>query len=82
MKWKEQGRKLIKKAEQDEFAANKLLEDPAAPGEVIGFHLQQAAEKLLKAALSFAKIEFPRTHQLVVLIDLLNDHGVKCSRSI
>jgi HEPN domain-containing protein len=76
MKWKEQARSLIKKAEQDEFAADKRLEDPAAPGEIIGFHLQQATEKLLKAALSFSKLEFPRTHQLVVLIDLLNDHGV------
>ena len=77
MKWKEQGKRLVKKAEQDEFAADKLLEDPSTPGEIIGFHLQQASEKLLKAALSFSKVEFPRTHQLVVLMDLLRDHGVK-----
>lgn len=55
MKWVEQGKRLIKKAEQDEFAADKLIDDPAAPGEIIGFHLQQATEKLLKAVLSFSK---------------------------
>ena len=35
------------------------------------FHAQQAAEKSLKAVLVHSGIEFPRTHSIVRLIDLL-----------
>lgn len=80
MKWKEQGESLVKKAEQDEFVADKLLADPDSPAEALGFHLQQAAEKYLKAALSFKQIKFPRTHQLVILLDLLKRHKLKFPR--
>jgi HEPN domain-containing protein len=43
--------------------------------EVVGFHCQQAAEKLLKAMLSEFGLPFARTHNLRVLIDLLSDAG-------
>ena len=51
-----------------------LARAPAAPGvlyEMLCFHAQQAAEKSLKAVLLAHKIEFPRTHNLRVLRDLL-----------
>ncbi|MEW5873715.1 MAG: HEPN domain-containing protein [Candidatus Zixiibacteriota bacterium] len=35
----------------------------------IGFHAQQAAEKYLKALLTFRQREFPRTHDLGVLLE-------------
>ena len=35
------------------------------------FHAQQCAEKYLKAALIQQNVEFPRTHDLVVLFNLL-----------
>ena len=35
------------------------------------FHAQQAAEKTLKAVLIFLKIDFPRTHNIRTLLDLL-----------
>ncbi|MCY3788645.1 MAG: HEPN domain-containing protein [Gemmatimonadetes bacterium] len=35
------------------------------------FHAQQAAEKTLKAALIFLEIDFPRTHNIRTLLDLL-----------
>jgi HEPN domain-containing protein len=75
MKWIEQGKALLEKAAQDEFVVDKLMADPSSPQEVIGFHLEQATEKLFKAALSFSQIPFPRTHQLQVLISLLRKHG-------
>ena len=35
------------------------------------FHAQQAAEKILKAVLIFLEIDFPRTHNIRTLLDLL-----------
>lgn len=54
----------------------KLGHDPAVADEVIGFHAQQAIEKMLKAALSFHAIRYRRTHDLVELIDLLHQKGI------
>jgi HEPN domain-containing protein len=66
---------LLRKAAQDEFTVEKLAPDPAAPDEVIGFHAQQAVEKLVKAVLAHAAIHYRRTHDLTELIDLLRDNG-------
>ena len=42
-----------------------------APLDTIAFHLQQAAEKLIKALLASRNIVYPKTHDLDELIDLL-----------
>ncbi len=73
MKRREQALKLLEKAAQDEFVLEKLISDPASPDEAIGFHAQQAAEKILKAVLANAGIAYPITHRLAELIDLIND---------
>ena len=39
--------------------------------EIVGFHAQQAAEKLLKAWLALLGYKFPVTHDLGALLDLL-----------
>jgi len=39
--------------------------------ETLAFHAQQAAEKALKAVLSYNEVDFPPTHNLAVLLDLL-----------
>jgi HEPN domain-containing protein len=65
---------LIRKAEQDEYVVDNLLALSDSPDEVIGFHLQQAAEKLLKAALGVRGIPYRRTHNLGELIHLLDVH--------
>jgi HEPN domain-containing protein len=39
--------------------------------ETLCFHAQQAAEKALKAVLLHCRVEFPYTHNLGVLLDLL-----------
>ena len=44
---------FLAKADQDELAARQLAADPRLGDEIIGFHLQQAVEKRLKALLSF-----------------------------
>ena len=40
------------------------------------FHAQQCAEKALKALLLQQEIDFPRTHVIEVLLDLLKVNGV------
>ncbi len=71
-------RLLLAKASQDELAARKLVDDPDVGDEIIGFHLQQAAEKRLKALLTFHGIPYRRTHDVLELLDLLiaNRHPV------
>jgi len=49
---------LLQKAEQDEFALDKLIPDPNSPDEIIGFHAQQAIEKMLKAVLALAAVRY------------------------
>ena len=66
---------LLAKADQDELAARQLAADPRLGDEIIGFHLQQAVEKRLKALLSFHGIPYRRTHDLVELMDLLLARG-------
>lgn len=67
---------LIRKARQDELVLERLLGDRDVDDDTLGFHAQQAAEKLLKAALAVRKLDYPRTHNLGVLIDLLGKAGV------
>lgn len=61
-------RALALKADHD-IQAVELLMDVGAT-DVICFHLQQAAEKILKAYLQANSIEFPRTHDLDALLDI------------
>ncbi len=67
---------LLQKAEQDEFALDKLIPDPDSPDEIIGFHAQQAIEKMLKAVLALAAVRYRWSHDLVELLDLLRKNGI------
>jgi HEPN domain-containing protein len=44
--------------------------------ESLCFHTQQAVEKALKAVLIFDNIEFPRTHNIRILLDLLKSRHI------
>jgi len=46
------------------------------------FHAQQCAEKALKALLLQRKIDFPKTHVIEVLLDLLKVSGLTIPESI
>jgi HEPN domain-containing protein len=70
-------RVLLHKARQDELVLERLLGDRDVDDDTLGFHAQQAAEKLLKAALASRKADYPRTHNLGVLIELLSGIGVE-----
>jgi len=71
MRFKEQAELLLRKARQDEFALEKLINDPASPDEILGFHAQQAVEKTLKAILELHEVRYPFIHDLKTLVDLL-----------
>jgi HEPN domain-containing protein len=65
--------RFARKARSDEIALDKLADDPDVPDDLIGFHSQQALEKLLKAALAHAGVAPPRIHDLGELMALLAD---------
>ena len=52
MKPREQALLLLRKAAQDEALLDEVLASDQVSDEIIGFHCQQAAEKILKALLS------------------------------
>lgn len=64
-------RALLRKAADDLYVAGTLASDANAPAWILGFHAQQAVEKALKAVLSLHRIEYPRTHNLAMLLELL-----------
>jgi HEPN domain-containing protein len=72
----ERARALLERADADLAAVRALETVDTVPDEIVGFHGEQAAEKLLKAVLAGHGIEFPRTHSLRFLLDLLADRGL------
>ncbi len=67
---------LLRKAAQDEYTVTKLVPDPQASDEVIGFHAQQAVEKILKAVLAARGQTWRHTHDIVELIDAVRTAGI------
>lgn len=64
---------LLAAAEQDLAACEALAQAPGIGDAIVGVHAQQAAEKAVKAVLSRHGVEFRRTHDLALLLDLLQD---------
>ena len=75
MKQREQALLFLRKAAPDEALLDVVLESGKVSDEVIGFHCQQAAEKMLKALLSELGATFPRTHEIGALMDALARNG-------
>lgn len=67
---------LLQKAREDLSAAQALIASENQADHVIGFHLQQAVEKALKAVLADRAVEIPRTHDLAYLWELLDDQEI------
>ena len=70
-------RGLLRRARDDAYVVEQLARDSAAPDWIIGFHAQQAVEKALKAVLAAAGVQFPRTHNIAMLLALLEQAGKK-----
>lgn len=67
---------LLKKAETDLLNATILRDSTQGNPEGIGFHVQQAVEKSLKAILVFYIIDYPRTHSIAGLAQLVSDNNI------
>ena len=76
MKNRKLAEKFLYKAGQDMTVLEKWWQDPDIAEEILGFHAQQTAEKMLKAVLAYQGIEIPFTHRLTDLIDLGKEHGI------
>jgi HEPN domain-containing protein len=62
----------FKKASNDLRAARVLIKSGRGfPTDAACFHVQQCVEKCIKAYLVFAKVEFPRSHDIVEITCLL-----------
>lgn len=66
-------RLLLESARQDQAACALLASDPRMGDAVVGFHAQQAIEKSIKSVLSLRGVEFRRTHDVIALLDMLED---------
>ena len=61
----------LDKAEADAHLCHRLAGDAQPYSEAIAFHAQQAVEKYLKAYLTWQQVEFPKTHDIQRLLELL-----------
>ena len=68
---------LLAKARDDETLIEEIILNYKIKDEIIGFHAQQASEKLLKALLMSKNISYRRTHDLRELIDLISDYYIE-----
>ncbi len=67
-------RRWVAKADNDFRNAEYVLTlKENCPFDTVSYHCQQCVEKYLKALLIFRGIDFPRTHDLVVLFNLLRE---------
>ncbi len=59
-----------------------LTDDERIAPEIVAFHAQQAAEKVLKALLVQRQIDFPRTHSIGALLALCEEAGFVGAREL
>ena len=70
------------KANDDMALAQHLLSEETAFLNAITFHCQQAAEKYLKALLTWWDVEFPKTHVLAKLLGLVETRNAALATSL
>lgn len=80
---KQRTEEWIQKAEDDWTIARREMNSDEPVWDGICFHAQQCAEKYLKAVLEEENIEVPKVHDLVVLLDQMDDtaHEIELSQS-
>ena len=76
----EQAAALPDAAERDFSALRGMGNKSDFVDEIFGFHVQQAAEKNFKAWLCLLGDDYPVTHDLAWLLEMLKDRGVQTTR--
>lgn len=69
-------RVLLAKAIEDEVLVQTVADNPEIGDAIVGFHAQQAVEKLVKAVLTAHGIAFAKTHDLDYLIDMVEKNAI------
>ena len=72
-------RLLMEASKRDVEALRGMGDASVFADEIFGFHVQQAAEKLLKAWIALLGETYPLTHDLELLFNLLQRRGVEAS---
>jgi len=73
----EQARAMLRMAHKDFNALVGMEGNSLFADEIFGFHIQQAAEKALKAWLCLRCGTYPMTHELARLLALLEEHDAE-----
>lgn len=73
-------RAWLDKATKDQHFAELALDQGPEYADITCFHAQQAAEKSLKAYLVWLELDFPKTHVLDDLLDLIDDNAFETHR--
>jgi HEPN domain-containing protein len=68
-------RMLLRMVRKDLAALQGMADSSVFADEVFGFHAQQAVEKSIKAWLALLRVEFPKTHDLELLLTRLEEHA-------
>jgi HEPN domain-containing protein len=71
----DQARALLDLAARDLRALEGMSDATVFADEIFGFHMQQTAEKALKAWLATEGVVYPKTHDLSHLLSLLEEPG-------
>ena len=64
---------LMEKAAGDEKILFRLIDEDDIPDDGLGFHAQQAVEKMIKAVLVHNEVSYERTHNIAYLLNLLDE---------
>ncbi len=73
-------RQWLRKARGDLLTAEHLASERPDLGFAAAFHAQQAVEKALKALLVWHQVDFPKSHDLERLVELLDESGIPVER--
>jgi len=75
----DEARRILNMALKDLKALRGMTSTEQFEEEIFGFHAQQAVEKTLKSWLALLDYEYPRTHDLSLLLHILEEKGEKCA---
>ena len=70
-------RVLLARAVDDETLVRKVRSDADVADAIVGFHAQQAAEKLIKSVLAARGVVFMKSHALSYLIGLVEENDIE-----
>jgi uncharacterized membrane protein (Fun14 family) len=70
-------RVLLARATDDETLVRKVSADTDIADAIVGFHAQQAVEKLIKAVLAARGVAFIESHALSYLIGVVEENEIE-----